>query len=263
MWAQGRYRRLKCQFSLLEECRTPQTGKDSRPRRMFRRVFIISRTMLTSAVLLKAIESGLTLRVLFILPFFGKQSGNNEEHHSHHSFGSHNGIRIQHTCKGFECTCRNAIRFKHMGINLQNKDSVRSLLEHMQRDPEGIVHFGRDGVVRSLDSSRSNVIDYVRLSTRQIAAYEGFAASDKQWLAEAGIDGRRISDELAERVPSINAGRNFITSANEKVALESRSGAAICSPIACSSTQQCLAYDNCNVCVNPLTPGSTTYCAHL
>jgi hypothetical protein len=63
-----------------------------------------------------------------------------------------------------------------------------------RRDPEGVVHLGRDGVLRSLNANRTVVLDYRRLSPEELTE---FAAPSDQATRDAlvGVDGRDVLDE--------------------------------------------------------------------
>lgn len=63
-----------------------------------------------------------------------------------------------------------------------------------RRDPEGVSHLGRDGVLRSLNADRTVVLDVRRLSPEEI---KEFAAPFDQATRDAliGVDGRDVTDE--------------------------------------------------------------------
>lgn len=63
-----------------------------------------------------------------------------------------------------------------------------------RRDPEGVSHLGRDGVLRSLNADCTVVLDVRRLSPEEI---KEFAAPFDQAIRDAliGVDGRDVTDE--------------------------------------------------------------------
>jgi hypothetical protein len=75
----------------------------------------------------------------------------------------------------------------------------------LRKDPEGILHLGADGVLRSLNHDRTVVLDYRRLSpeeAREIALPFGQETLD----ALIGVDGRDVvDDELLWAVPEVKS----------------------------------------------------------
>ncbi|THY16017.1 hypothetical protein D6D00_09080 [Aureobasidium pullulans] len=62
------------------------------------------------------------------------------------------------------------------------------------RDPNGVSHLGRDGVLRSLNADRTAVLDVRRLSPEEIKDFAGPADQATRDALE-GVDGRDVVDE--------------------------------------------------------------------
>ncbi|KAG9692820.1 hypothetical protein KCU95_g6365, partial [Aureobasidium melanogenum] len=73
-----------------------------------------------------------------------------------------------------------------------------------RRDPEGVTHLGRDGVLRSLNADRTAVLDVRRLSPEELKEFtEPFGQANMDALV--GVDGRDITDEAQLwAVPTVN-----------------------------------------------------------
>ncbi|KAH0371935.1 hypothetical protein KCU65_g1600, partial [Aureobasidium melanogenum] len=73
-----------------------------------------------------------------------------------------------------------------------------------RRDPEGVSHLGRDGVLRSLNADRTAVLDVRRLSPAEIKEFAGpFGQATVDALV--GVDGRDVTDEAQLwAVPIVN-----------------------------------------------------------
>ncbi|KAH0282038.1 hypothetical protein M436DRAFT_85294 [Aureobasidium namibiae CBS 147.97] len=63
----------------------------------------------------------------------------------------------------------------------------------MRIDPDGVVHLGRDGVLRSLNADHTVVLDYRRLSPEEIRDFASPADQATQ-NALIGVDGRNVND---------------------------------------------------------------------
>ncbi|THZ46690.1 hypothetical protein D6C90_04200 [Aureobasidium pullulans] len=63
-----------------------------------------------------------------------------------------------------------------------------------RRDPNGVSHLGRDGVLRSLNADRTVVLDVRRLSPEEIKNFAGPADQATRDALE-GVDGRDVVDE--------------------------------------------------------------------
>ena len=75
----------------------------------------------------------------------------------------------------------------------------------MRLDPNGVVHLGPDGVLRSLDATRTTVLDYRRLSSAEIKDLASGADQSTQ-DALIGVDGRDITDvEQLWAVPTVRS----------------------------------------------------------
>ncbi|KAH0355956.1 hypothetical protein KCU83_g1448, partial [Aureobasidium melanogenum] len=64
----------------------------------------------------------------------------------------------------------------------------------MRRDPNGVFNIGRDGVLRSLNADRTDVLDYRRLSPQEIKEFIALADQATK-NALVGVDGRDVADE--------------------------------------------------------------------
>ncbi|CAD0097287.1 unnamed protein product [Aureobasidium mustum] len=83
-------------------------------------------------------------------------------------------------------------------------DIVSNYKQDMRRDPNGVLHLGADGVLRSLNADRTAVLDYRRLSPEEA---QNFASGFDQATVDAlaGVDGRDVIDvEQLWAVPSVN-----------------------------------------------------------
>ncbi|CAD0097285.1 unnamed protein product [Aureobasidium mustum] len=83
-------------------------------------------------------------------------------------------------------------------------------------DPNGVLHLGADGVLRSLNADRTAVLDYRRLSPGEIN--ELTSSFDQATVdALAGVDGRDVIDvEQLWAVPSV---KTVITDVAERLAV--------------------------------------------
>ena len=126
----------------------------------------------------------------------------------------------------------------------------------MNHDPEGVSHFGADGVLRSLSGDRSTVLDYVRLSPAQISH---LVKTPEDRAAMNGVDGRLViietelftvpRDALEKRGPDMSAIKR------SPVLMERG-----CPGSACSSSSQCTKISGCKSCLVNFTPGGSSQC---
>ncbi|PGH04885.1 hypothetical protein AJ80_08434 [Polytolypa hystricis UAMH7299] len=79
--------------------------------------------------------------------------------------------------------------------------SMQEKVDKLRKDPEGILHLGGDGVLRSWSGDYHTVIDYIRLRPKEIKHfYSGFARNHPEEFEKdteeslAGIDGRTVTD---------------------------------------------------------------------
>ncbi|KKZ62097.1 hypothetical protein EMCG_03421 [[Emmonsia] crescens] len=85
-----------------------------------------------------------------------------------------------------------------------NENDVREILHNLKSDPDGITHFGDDGVLRSYSSS-GIVIDHARLTNEHLMLAARWLPSEKQDLMKkkwAGVDGFQARSEQIESPPS-------------------------------------------------------------
>lgn len=133
----------------------------------------------------------------------------------------------------------------------------------MKRDASGagVVHLARDGVLRTLNAERSEVLDYIQLTPRQIA---DFTSGRPLYIRDAlaGIDGRDVTSvEELVAVPADVVPRDLAVrgqSLRERsLLLEKR---ASCDDYACDEDDDCLEF-NCEFCAIMLNPDSSNRCA--
>ncbi|THV87178.1 hypothetical protein D6D26_10069 [Aureobasidium pullulans] len=75
-----------------------------------------------------------------------------------------------------------------------------------RRDPNGVSHLGRDGVLRSLNADRTVVLDVRRLSPEEIKDFAGPADQATRDTLE-GVDGRDVvNEEVLWAVPEDQKG---------------------------------------------------------
>jgi hypothetical protein len=65
----------------------------------------------------------------------------------------------------------------------------------LKRDGPGVRVLGRDGVLRRLNSARTEVVDYVQLSARHVEEFTTWKYPVEQRDAWVGVDGRAVTNE--------------------------------------------------------------------
>lgn len=137
---------------------------------------------------------------------------------------------------------------------------MREILHNLKSDPDGITHFGDDGVLRSYSSS-GTVIDHARLTNEHLMLAARWLPSDKQNLMKkkwAGVDGFQAPSEQIESPPShlrplllekpeaYNDLRQMARQVSRPRELQERSDH--CSSVLCETDRACV-LANCHRCV--------------
>ncbi|THW60736.1 hypothetical protein D6D19_10064 [Aureobasidium pullulans] len=88
----------------------------------------------------------------------------------------------------------NSLLFLPLTITQLDPNSSTPSHPPWRRDPNGVSHLGRDGVLRSLNADRTAVLDVRRLSPEEIKDFAGPADQATRDGLE-GVDGRDVVDE--------------------------------------------------------------------
>lgn len=88
----------------------------------------------------------------------------------------------------------NSLLFLPLTITQLDPNSSTPSHPPWRRDPNGVSHLGRDGVLRSLNADRTVVLDVRRLSPEEIKDIAGPADQATRDALE-GVDGRDVVDE--------------------------------------------------------------------
>jgi hypothetical protein len=91
------------------------------------------------------------------------------------------------------------------GIAANREHKKTYAVAPVRRDPNGVMHLGVDGVLRSLNADRTIVLDYRRLSPEEIKDLASpFDRATQESLV--GVDGRDVDDvEQLWAVPEVKS----------------------------------------------------------
>jgi hypothetical protein len=153
------------------------------------------------------------------------------------------------------------------GIAANREHKKTYAVAPVRRDPNGVMHLGVDGVLRSLNADRTIVLDYRRLSPEEIKDLASpFDRATQESLV--GVDGRDVDDvEQLWAVPNVDT---VMTDTSDNTPVKRAASLfkrARCADYSCNISSQCpkggSGDPNCPDCITSFSPGSHNYCANI
>lgn len=141
--------------------------------------------------------------------------------------------------------------------------SLSLIVSTMKRDKTGAgaVHVGRDGVLRTLNGARDQVLDYVQLTPRQFEKFTHGGTTEAR-SPVARVDGRDIADaQSLFAVPAGIAKRDLNPSGQSRARKSPLLSKRACDSYACQDDDDCYEF-GCDFCAIQETPGLSDRCAN-